>query len=142
MVKVSASLAPHLPPNSPFSWTTAECVLALLTDSYGTIVLALGLHTKSRRARIVQVHPNELLEVVGEHEFPVEELALSPDGVLLASCSHDDSVKFWNIGYLCFAFSTKEHVLDLTQYVVVIERCWESCPTAGSGLLLLCGVGW
>ena len=37
--------------------------------------------------------------MVGEHtgEFPVENLALSRNKKLLASCSHDQKVKFWNI---------------------------------------------
>ena len=36
--------------------------------------------------------------VVGEHEeFPVENLSLSHCRTLLASCSHDQRIRFWNV---------------------------------------------
>jgi WD40 repeat protein len=38
--------------------------------------------------------------IVGQHTFPVEQLDVSGDGELLASCSHDQLIKFWNIKYL------------------------------------------
>lgn len=49
--------------------------------------------------RAVNILPNRFLGVVGEHtgDFPVENLALSRDKKFLASCSHDQKVKFWNI---------------------------------------------
>lgn len=48
---------------------------------------------------VVNIHPNSFLGVVGFHEdFPIEKLCLSRDGNLLASISHDQSIKFWNIG--------------------------------------------
>ncbi|XP_046550090.1 WD repeat-containing protein 55-like [Haliotis rubra] len=48
--------------------------------------------------RAVNILPNRFVGVVGEHEnFPVEGLCLSHDKTLLASCSHDQKVKFWNI---------------------------------------------
>jgi WD40 repeat protein len=51
--------------------------------------------------RIVQVHPNKLLGVLGEHsEFPVEVLRKNHDGSILASLSHDNSIKFWDIRFL------------------------------------------
>jgi len=50
--------------------------------------------------RVVSILPNRLLGVVGEHEeFPIERLDVSRDNNLLASCSHDNTVKFWNISY-------------------------------------------
>jgi WD40 repeat protein len=50
--------------------------------------------------RAVNIHPNNFLGVVGAHEeFPVERLALNHNGELLASISHDQCIKFWNIGY-------------------------------------------
>ena len=46
----------------------------------------------------MNILPNRLLQVVGEHEdFPVENLSKSRCGHFLASCSHDQKVKFWNI---------------------------------------------
>jgi len=46
----------------------------------------------------VNILPNRFVGVVGEHEdFPIEGLSLSHDKKFLASCSHDQKVKFWNI---------------------------------------------
>ncbi|XP_031551133.1 WD repeat-containing protein 55-like [Actinia tenebrosa] len=51
--------------------------------------------------RAVHILPNRLLGPVGEHaDFPIERIRLSRDGNLIASCSHDQSVKFWNIEHL------------------------------------------
>ncbi|KAI9292536.1 WD40 repeat-like protein [Neoconidiobolus thromboides FSU 785] len=47
--------------------------------------------------RLVSVHPNDLLGVVGAHDFPIERLAITKDKGILASCSHDHSIKLWNI---------------------------------------------
>lgn len=55
----------------------------------------------SFQPRIVSVEPNDLVGIVGEHEdFPVERMRLSHDKKYLASSSHDNSIKFWNINYL------------------------------------------
>ena len=46
----------------------------------------------------MHILPNRLVGVVGEHEdFPVENLSKSHCGCFLASCSHDQKIKFWNI---------------------------------------------
>ncbi|CAB4376841.1 uncharacterized protein OCT59_018778 [Rhizophagus irregularis] len=51
--------------------------------------------------RLVGILPNKFLGVIGDHdEFPIECLRLSHDDNLLASSSHDNTVKFWNIRYL------------------------------------------
>ncbi|KAJ1679802.1 hypothetical protein EV182_001299 [Spiromyces aspiralis] len=51
--------------------------------------------------RIIGLFPNKLLGVAGEHgEFPIEKIVLSWDQSLLASCSHDQSVRFWDIAYM------------------------------------------
>ena len=48
--------------------------------------------------RAVNILPNQFVGVVGEHkDFPVENLSISHCKKLLASCSHDQTVKFWNI---------------------------------------------
>ena len=42
--------------------------------------------------------PNRLLGLVGQHEdFPVENLSRSHCKRFVASCSHDQKIKFWNI---------------------------------------------
>ncbi len=51
--------------------------------------------------RLVGILPNEFLGVIGDHgDFPIERLRLSHDNNLLVSCSHDNTVKFWDIRYL------------------------------------------
>jgi len=47
--------------------------------------------------RVCSIHPNKFIGAVGEHgEFPVERVKLSSNKKLLASCSHDNTVKFWS----------------------------------------------
>ena len=47
--------------------------------------------------RVVHVHPNKILGMLGEHEgFPVERIRMSGDGLFLGSCSHDKTIKFWS----------------------------------------------
>jgi len=42
----------------------------------------------------VQIHPNKLLGVVGDHEdFPIEVLAQNFDRSVLGSASHDNKIK-------------------------------------------------
>ncbi|XP_014791044.1 WD repeat-containing protein 55 isoform X2 [Octopus bimaculoides] len=51
--------------------------------------------------RAVHILPNRFLGVLGRHaDFPVENLSLSRDKKFLASCSHDQTVKFWNLDIL------------------------------------------
>lgn len=51
--------------------------------------------------RIVQLHPNKLLGLVGDHEdFPVEMMKLSQDKKLIGSVSHSNKIHFWDVGYL------------------------------------------
>ena len=51
--------------------------------------------------RAVHILPNRFVGTVGEHEdFPVERMRLSRDGDILASCSHDQSIKFWDVSHL------------------------------------------
>lgn len=50
------------------------------------------------RFRAVSILPNRFVGVVGEHgEFPIEQIRLSPDKNILASCSHDQKIKFWDV---------------------------------------------
>eukprot|EP00727_Mastigamoeba_balamuthi_P000022 m51a1_g10016 putative wd g-beta repeat-containing protein (490) ;mRNA; f:65857-67660 len=51
--------------------------------------------------RIVTVHPYENIAMIGEHyDFPVERLRLSPGRALLATASHDNVVRFWDVSEL------------------------------------------
>jgi WD40 repeat protein len=48
--------------------------------------------------RILRVTPLEVVDVLGDHgEFPVECLAVSHDGAMVASCSHESEIKFWDV---------------------------------------------
>ncbi|KAG0314541.1 hypothetical protein BGZ99_008067 [Dissophora globulifera] len=51
--------------------------------------------------RIIDILPNKFQGVVGEHDdFPIECIRLSHDKTYLASSSHDDTVRFWDVRYL------------------------------------------
>jgi len=48
--------------------------------------------------RALQVYPNKLLGVIGDHgEFPIERMKISRDGRWLGSASHDESLKLTDI---------------------------------------------
>eukprot|EP00941_MAST-03F_sp_MAST-3F-sp1_P006175 g6175.t1 len=48
--------------------------------------------------RRVELQPNRLRGVIGAHDdFPIEELCFSADKTILASCSHDNEVRFWAV---------------------------------------------
>ncbi|KAG9302850.1 hypothetical protein G9A89_009627 [Geosiphon pyriformis] len=50
---------------------------------------------------IAGILPNKFKGVIGDHEdLPIERIRLSYDQQYLASCSHDNSVKFWDVGFL------------------------------------------
>ncbi|XP_005100082.1 WD repeat-containing protein 55 [Aplysia californica] len=55
--------------------------------------------TSDGNIQAVHVLPNRVLGLVGQHmeDFPVESLTLTSDLSCVASCSHDQKVKFWNI---------------------------------------------
>ena len=48
------------------------------------------------------MYPHRFVGTVGHHEnsFPIEKMDVSSTGEILASISHDNCVKFWNISYL------------------------------------------
>ncbi|XP_046395038.1 WD repeat-containing protein 55 homolog [Ischnura elegans] len=51
------------------------------------------------KLRAAHLFPHQQLGIVGQHEFAVENLDISYDGQFIASCSHDQLIKFWNIKY-------------------------------------------
>ena len=75
---------------------SVDCLLKLDED-----VLATG--SMDGMIRIVQMHPGNqrgLLGLVGDHgDMPIEALDMSYNNRFVASSSHDDCVKFWNIDY-------------------------------------------
>lgn len=49
----------------------------------------------------MHILPNRFVGTIGEHDdFPVERMRLSRDGNTLASCSHDQSIKFWDVSHV------------------------------------------
>lgn len=76
-----------------------------------TYRLTVSIAREFTACSVVQIQPNKLLGVVGEHEhFPIERIALNRDNTLLGSCSHDMTVKFWNVGYLFEDSGTLEEI--------------------------------
>jgi len=64
--------------------------------------------------RIVRVHPHKLLGVIGYHDdFPVERMKFSPDKRLVATCSHDNLVRFWDTGFLVDSLDDLKEMGDL-----------------------------
>uniref|UniRef100_A0A2A4K3F4 WD repeat-containing protein 55 homolog n=1 Tax=Heliothis virescens TaxID=7102 RepID=A0A2A4K3F4_HELVI len=61
--------------------------------------------------RAAHMFPQRQLGVVGQHRLPVEHLDISHDGQYVASCSHDNDVKFWNISY----FESIDSIIDVNQ---------------------------
>ena len=58
--------------------------------------------------RAVHLYPHRFIGTVGHHhgnsgrpvDFPIEKLDVSRSGDIIASTSHDQRIKFWNISYL------------------------------------------
>ncbi|XP_013133768.1 PREDICTED: WD repeat-containing protein 55 homolog [Papilio polytes] len=59
--------------------------------------------------RATHMFPQRQLGIVGQHSLPVECLDISHDGQFIASCSHENDVKFWNISY----FETIDSLIDV-----------------------------
>ena len=50
--------------------------------------------------RVINISPNKLVGTVGHHDdFPVERLAITGDRAYLASTSHDEFVRLWDISF-------------------------------------------
>jgi len=51
--------------------------------------------------RLVQIHPNKFLGLLGDHDdFPVEDIQFSHDKRLLGSLSYDNSIRLWDSSIL------------------------------------------
>ncbi|XP_069357625.1 WD repeat-containing protein 55 homolog isoform X1 [Maniola hyperantus] len=59
--------------------------------------------------RAAHMFPQRQLGIVGQHSLPVEAIDISHDGQYIASCSHDNDVKFWNISY----FESIDSLIDV-----------------------------
>ncbi|KAM6251763.1 WD repeat-containing protein 55 [Porphyrio hochstetteri] len=73
---------------------SVDCVVPI-TDS----IVCMG--SLDGVIRAVNILPNRVLGCVGQHPGePIEQLALAPARQLLASCAHDQKVKFWDVAGL------------------------------------------
>lgn len=82
-------------------------VLSFPVDAWAHVLAAAPVFpvTPGRRRcvaaywrRVVSILPNKVLGVLGEHgEYPIERIRLSGDGRYIGSCSHDKTVKFWDL---------------------------------------------
>ncbi|KAK9842365.1 hypothetical protein WJX84_000209 [Apatococcus fuscideae] len=64
--------------------------------------------------RILNILPNKLVGIVGSHDdYPVERLSLSSDALTLASASHDDTVKLWDLTALQDESEEEEDVKEV-----------------------------
>ncbi|KAL4447647.1 hypothetical protein ABPG75_004866 [Micractinium tetrahymenae] len=74
-----------------------ESVTALLRYDDDTILTG----SSDGLIRVLSIQPNKMLGVLGEHaDYPIERLAMSPDSNFLASASHDNTVKLWDLAQL------------------------------------------
>uniref|UniRef100_A0A1J3F7T6 WD repeat-containing protein 55 n=1 Tax=Noccaea caerulescens TaxID=107243 RepID=A0A1J3F7T6_NOCCA len=46
---------------------------------------------------LVGILPNRIIQPIGSHEFPIEDLALSHDRRFLGSTAHDNMLKLWDL---------------------------------------------
>lgn len=63
--------------------------------------------------RVVQLMPDKLLGVIGDHEgFPCEELRWSHDRRMIGSISHDEIVRLWDVSFLIDDEDEDEDVME------------------------------
>ncbi|CAK9804748.1 WD repeat-containing protein 55 homolog [Anthophora plagiata] len=49
--------------------------------------------------RATSLFPHQHLGIVGQHQLSIETLDVNGNGTLIASSSHDNDIKFWNVEY-------------------------------------------
>lgn len=73
---------------------SVDCIAALGDDHVLT-------GSSDGLVRLVGVHPNTVLGVVGEHaDQYIEHLVLDEQQTLLASCGHDSAIRLWDVAHL------------------------------------------
>ena len=72
--------------------------------------------------RVLNIQPNKMVGVLGEHgEFDIERLAASCDMQMLASASHDNTVKIWDLSVLVDDDEEEEEE-EVEEEKVVLEK--------------------
>lgn len=103
----------------------------------GNFILAAGADNRIRKWRLISrtsAKINPLIYARFAHESPVTQIALSPDGKLLASISDDQSLKIWDAGQLVL-LNVKENLPALPTSVVFSPDSKETLVGYGNGLL-------
>ena len=91
------------------------CVYISLSPPYMYVRWA-HVFVRAATNSAVRIQPHNLLGVVGEHEdFPIERIRISANAAYLGSCSHDNSVKFWNLEGLFDEVRVDTHTHTLTR---------------------------
>ena len=62
--------------------------------------------------RVVSIHPNKLLGVLGECPFSIEKLCMSADGNFVASITHDAVIRCWDARILRDDYAADDAVED------------------------------
>ena len=109
-----------------------ESVTSLIAWDEDTLISASG----DGLIRVLSVQPNRMLGVLGEHgDLDVERLAMDSAKKYLASASHDDSVKIWNLGVLQDDDDEDDEVEDddvRGEEVATLEKNVGMCGTRSS----------
>lgn len=80
------------PVSTPMHVSPSESILFFSADN---------IFSPVRASSVIEILPNKFQGIVGEHDdFPIEVIRLSHDKTYLASCSHDDTVRFWDVRYM------------------------------------------
>lgn len=74
-----------------------DSVTAVIPYDHDTVLTACG----DGLIRVLSVQPNKMLGVLGEHgEIDIERLAVNKSKTYLASASHEETVRIWNLNVL------------------------------------------
>lgn len=86
-----------------FACMKVRCVCGLIETQHDNNcdTQLICLMAVSSHPRAVQLYPHRFVGIVGQHDyFGVDNISVSHDGTLLASCAMEEVVRFWNIEYL------------------------------------------
>jgi len=72
-----------------------ETINSMVAIAEEVVVSATGDGT----IRATSLFPHKPLGIVGQHDMTCEKVDISHCGTIIASYSHDEYIKFWNISY-------------------------------------------
>ncbi|KAJ8950539.1 hypothetical protein NQ314_007848 [Rhamnusium bicolor] len=74
---------------------TKAAINALIPITENIVIVAC----EDGNLRATHLFPHRHLGIVGQHDFSVENVDICNTGQFIASSSHDNEIKFWNIHY-------------------------------------------